>query len=187
MNAILKLATFTADEFDLMAKRGDFARRCHVELLDGVIYEMNAAYRRHARIRALLQIALLNALKELDASLVADSEISLRISSESVPMPDILIWHDAPIEGPVPLESARIVIEVSDATLRTDLRDKLSLYAAAGVPEYWVVDVDGRIFHQHTRPEGEGYADVRQVAFGGSLQAITIAGLNIETKILLSI
>jgi Uma2 family endonuclease len=77
-----------------------------------------------------------------------------------------------------------LLAEVSSSTLDTDLGRKLKLYAAAGVPEYWVVDVNQRLIHQMWHPGGEAYAERREVAFGQPISAATIPDLTIETTTL---
>lgn len=37
-----------------------------------------------------------------------------------------------------------LAIEVADSSLKRDCSEKAELYAKAGVPEYWVVDIAGR-------------------------------------------
>ena len=48
---------------------------------------------------------------------------------------------------------AKLVIEVSDTSLRGDTHEKLQLYQAAGVPEYWAVDVRGRRVLRYLAPD----------------------------------
>ncbi len=183
MNAIPKLATFTVDEFDLMARRGDFARRCHVELLDGVIYEMKAQYARHARVKLLLGNLIMNSLAA-NATVEVFVEVSVKLGHRSVPMPDVVIAQTSAKDEFVPAEDVLLIVEIADSTLRTDLGRKLKLYATAAIPEYWVVDVEGKVIHQHAQPQGDAYADRRQVAFGQDIKAMTINGLTIATIVL---
>ena len=51
-----------------------------------------------------------------------------------------------------------LVIEVSDSTLRLDLIRKARIYAAAGFPECWVIDVNAPQVHVFTQPSPRGYA-----------------------------
>lgn len=60
-----------------------------------------------------------------------------------------------------------LIIEVSDATLAYDRLQKASLYAKAGVADYWIVNVKARQIEVHRQPVedaaqpfGFGYADV---------------------------
>jgi Uma2 family endonuclease len=50
-----------------------------------------------------------------------------------------------------------LVVEVSDTTASFDLTRKAALYAAAGVPEYWVLDLTRRMLVVHRRPDGSTY------------------------------
>ncbi len=52
------------------------------------------------------------------------------------------------------LASAR---EVADTTLEQDLGRKLRDYATAGIPVYWVVDVNAQVVHVMTQPSGGDY------------------------------
>jgi Uma2 family endonuclease len=54
----------------------------------------------------------------------------------------------------------RLVIEVSDTTLSFDRNTKAALYARASIPEYWIVDIEGRQIRVHRRPAPGGYAAV---------------------------
>lgn len=73
------------------------------------------------------------------------------------------------------------MVEVADTTLDHDLGVKAQLYARAGIPEYWVADVAGKVIHQLWAPEGGAYAQRREVAFGTRIEAVTVAGLQIVT------
>ena len=57
-----------------------------------------------------------------------------------------------------------LVAEVADTTLCADLTIKRDLYARAGVPEYWVLDVTGSRLIAHRKPAGGAYAEI--VTFG---------------------
>ena len=57
-------------------------------------------------------------------------------------------------------EDLRLVVEVADTSLHFDLTVKAALYARAGVPEYWVLDIGGRRLLVHRNPRSGKYADV---------------------------
>lgn len=69
-------------------------------------------------------------------------------------------------------------------TLTDDLGRKRALYAAAAVPEYWVVDVFGRALHQYWTPADGVYARSAVVPFGGTVRSATLAGLAVPTATL---
>jgi Uma2 family endonuclease len=62
-----------------------------------------------------------------------------------------------------------LVVEVSDTSLRFDRDVKLPMYAAAGVPEVWIVDVNAQTVEVHQSPQGEAYATKHTVGIEGSL------------------
>ena len=97
------------------------------------------------------------------------NQISLRVQSsincgDHRPEPD-LVWVRK-------LNSKRIrpthddvllLIDVSDSRVKQDLDEKADLYAAHGIMEYWVVDVDAEQIHVHRQPSGGRYGSVEVV------------------------
>lgn len=84
------------------------------------------------------------------------------VASElSVPGPDVAVVPAAYYGARHPSE-ALLIIEVSIASLRKDLGVKAGIYAAAGVPEYWVFDPAHRLVHVHTDPVEGRYRSVVQ-------------------------
>ena len=67
------------------------------------------------------------------------------------------------------------MIEVSESTLRFDLGDKAELYAAAGISDYWVVDVAAHSIVVHRDPAAGRYRDVRTYRESDELQPATRA------------
>lgn len=81
---------------------------------------------------------------------------------QSEPEPD-LVWvveRDYSHGKPTPRDIL-LVIEVADSSLDHDLGEKAALYAAAGIQDYWVVDLIDRRIVVHHDPAPEGYRDVR--------------------------
>ena len=99
-------------------------------------------------------------------------------------MLDLIVWEPLQVRGPVPGERARLLVEVSDTTLTDDLGHKRALYAAAVVPEYWVVDVFGRALHQYWAPADGAYARSAVVPFVEMVRSATLAGLAVPTAAL---
>ena len=57
-------------------------------------------------------------------------------------------------------QDASLVVEVADSSLNFDLTTKALLYTCVGIPEYWVMDVNGRRLHRHRQPTQDGYRDI---------------------------
>ncbi len=82
------------------------------------------------------------------------------------------------------MASVALIVEIADATLRTDLGVKAKIYAAHGVPEYWVADVNERSIIQMWLPNADGYAQWRAVAFGSDISCEAIDSLIVKTATL---
>ncbi len=171
----------TVEDYLRLAADGSFGDR-RTELIEGDIWIMSPAYTPHARIQAILASGIGSAMAP-DSGLILLIAPSVRLSDDTMPEPDLVLALNHR-DGPLPGEKARLIVEVADATLTTDLHTKARLYAMAGIPEYWVVDVRGGVIHQLWRAESEAYGERREVVFGGMLTAVTIDDLAVSTEAL---
>lgn len=137
-----------------------------VELWKGVIVQESPHKSPHAsavqRLTELFLIALAPARR---ASVRV--QLPLALSDDSEPEPDLAIVERGDYRDAHP-SRALLVVEVSDSSLDDDRGFKAEAYAAAGVPEYWVVDVRARTIEIHTDViEGEaktrGAADLATI------------------------
>lgn len=167
----------TVDDYLHLDDIGVFNGR-RTELLDGDIIVMNAEYRPHGWVTGELHYALRRALEAMAGDLHVMGA-SVRMSDHDMPLPDIVLTREPRGEGPIPLNSVALVVEVSSTTLSRDLGRKEAIYARAGVPEYWVADLGAKLIHQLWMPQGDSYADRRSVALGERIEAMTIPGLAI--------
>ncbi len=170
------------EDYLLLDESGAFDAYRKTELIEGEVFFRNAQHRPHARIKSRLHVLLAEALKAHEGGLEAIVEGSIAIPPINVPEPDIVVTSAAEGTGLIPLVSVRLIVEVADATLKSDLTVKAAVYARHGVPEYWVVDVRGGTIRQMWRPEGDSYAERRDVGFGDRIAAATIEGLAIGTS-----
>jgi Uma2 family endonuclease len=150
------------------------------ELLDGDIIIMNAEYRPHAWVAGELGYRIRRALEAIGSDLFAMSA-SVALSEHDMPLPDLVLTNEPRGAGPIPLASVALIVEISASTLDRDMIDKLKIYSDAGVPEYWVVDVDARILRRMWSPAAGRYSQRDDVAFDTPITAATIPGLTIET------
>lgn len=169
------------EDYLRLDEAGAFAEYRKTELIDGEIFFMNAQHRPHAVMKSRLHILLAAALVAQGKGWEAVVEGSIAIPPNNSPEPDIVVTSDPDGKGLIPLESVKLIVEVSDATLAFDLKRKLPMYARNGVPEYWVVDVEARVIHQMWTPEGEDYTERQEVAFGAPITAAAATGLVIDT------
>ena len=172
----------TVQEFLLLDSEGAFGSRS-TELIGGEVFYMSPKHRAHSRVIGELYFRIRQALEGGDFGLSILADISLHASDHDVPEPDLVITDAPDGEGILPLEAAKLVIEVAHSTLNTDLGIKADLYARVGVPEYWVIDLADRraLLHANPRPGDGGYDGQLDVPFGEPLHAATIEGLTVET------
>ncbi|HEV2748876.1 MAG TPA: Uma2 family endonuclease [Allosphingosinicella sp.] len=172
-----------ADDFWLLARSGAFDGYAKSELIEGEIWVMSAIHSWHAKTVSRLNVALHAALLAAGSNLEIFVPVSILLSEDSVPEPDLAVAEDHD-DGPLPLAKVKLAVEVSDTTLEIDLGRKALLYARHGVPEYWVIGREGACLYRHHGPEAEGYENRDEFGLGERVEAATIAGLVVETAAL---
>ena len=82
------------------------------------------------------------------------------------PEPDVLLLNksgrDIPANEPRP-EDISLIVEVSDTTLAYDLGTKAGVYSRAGIAQYLVLDVNGRVVYDHILLANGDYSRVAKV------------------------
>jgi Uma2 family endonuclease len=143
---------FTAKQALKMAEAGIFDGAGKVELWDGVFYKMTK-YEPHNAVITQVIIAL-RAVVPNDYQ--ARQEASCSADPLSLPEPDVMVYRGGPwdhFDGPPPpLSGMDLLVEVNVSTPE-DYSRRLSKYAQAGVPTYWVVDVNARNVAVFTKPQ----------------------------------
>lgn len=172
----------TIDDFLRLDETDAFRDYAKTELIEGVIFAMNAQFSAHAHAKTLLLRRLADAVDKLMPGYVTWSEVSVAIPPGNLPEPDLVVTNFRPSpRAPVPAETVALVVEVADTTAAFDLRQKAGVYARAGIAEYWVVDLDGGAIRQLWEPGSEGYGRHKNIELGDPIEATTIPGLAIET------
>lgn len=146
-----------------MGEIGILTENDRTELLDGEITRMSPIGSRHAAVVSFLHGCFHDALGR---NAVIWSQNPLGLSEESEPEPDLMVLRPRQDQYrkslPQPAD-VLLLIEVSDTTLPLDRGPKLSLYARAGITEYWVVDLVNNALITHRAPVGEEYADLLRI------------------------
>lgn len=139
---------WTVPEFHRLCSLGLFAGRRPI-LLDGVILEQGPMDSPHGNgvERTDTQVRL-----AFGTGWRFRVQLPLVLSLHTDPMPDIAVISGA-LVGDAPHPTAALVVEVSDTTFDTDTTEKAELYATAGIPDYWVLDVVNRQLHVFRNPQ----------------------------------
>ncbi len=140
-----------------MGEAGLFEEQ-RVELLEGNIVDMSPIHAGHAGMVNLLAHML---RQQLGSAYILTVQNPVAIDRLSEPQPDLAILRYRPDyyqkEHPEP-KDVLLLIEVADTSLDKDRQVKLPLYARAGIPEGWIVNLPGQQLECYTGPTGDGYA-----------------------------
>jgi Uma2 family endonuclease len=152
------LHRYTSDQYHRIIEAGGFGEGIRVELIDGLLVKMSPKSREHER--AVERLTTWLAVDRSRHRLRVAAPLSLADGSE--PEPDVAVVATG-VADPYHPASAELVIEVAASSQRRDLMVKAPMYAAAGVPVYLVVDLDGRRVIEHTDPRDGVYRSVGDV------------------------
>ena len=174
MSIRLLKGPFTVEDYHRLAEVGILGEDDRVELLDGQIVEMTPIGSRHAGcVNHVTQLLY----RELGDTVILGVQNPVVLGAHSEPQPDIAVLKPRPdaYRGahPGPAE-VLLVIEVADTSLEFDREVKLPRYAAAGIPEAWLVDLEHEAIEVHREPGPEGYRDVRTLGRGATLTPLTV-------------
>src|ERR1041385_6273192 len=173
---------FTVDQYDRMGRAGVFHEDDRVELLDGLIIEMSPIGPGHAGC----VMALTGLLTPLDAGRALVSvQNPVRLGGHSEPQPDVALLAlraDAYRRAHAQPEDVLLVIEVADASLEHDREIKVPLYAAAGVPEVWLVNLTDDAVTLYRDPVGGRYATVRTAGRGETVTSLRLPGVTLRVE-----
>ncbi len=144
----------TRAEYERMIDAGLFAGE-RVELWRGVIVRMSPQKSPHAAAVQKLNHLFVIALVPTKRASVR-VQLPLALADDSEPEPDIAVVEAGEYRDAHPT-TARLVIEVADTSLSADRGFKADDYAAAGIAEYWVVNVRARTIEIFRDPSPSGY------------------------------
>ncbi|MCX7925810.1 MAG: Uma2 family endonuclease [Fimbriimonadales bacterium] len=154
----LQRLRFTPEQFHRLGELGFFDDDQKYELLEGDIYPMPPEGPEHSTERTRLMYRFVSR-QTRDWHVRIEAPLRL---NDSEPIPDIAIVpgrvEDYESQHPT---TALLVIEIAQTSLPRDRTQKLALYAQAGVPEYWIVNLQDRRLEVYREPAGREYKAIR--------------------------
>jgi len=145
----LRRFRWTRKQYAKLADQG-FFRGKRVELIGGEILEMSPMNRPHATCVVFLTRIMCRLFDPEDHVRV---QMQFDLGPVHQPEPDIAVIEGNPRTLKAHPRTALLIVEVSETSLGYDLGQKLHLYAKAGIPEYWVVNLVDYHLVVHHRPE----------------------------------
>lgn len=161
-------------EYLRLIETGVLGRDDRVELLGGVIVAMTPCDPSHATATMRATFALNRAV---DSRAAIRTQFALIASAWSVPEPDVAVvpgsLDDYAQAHPT---SALLVVEVSNSSLKQDRLSKSRIYAAANIPEYWIVNLRESVVEVMRDPDpATALYRVTRIATAG--ETLELAGL----------
>ena len=162
----------TTDQYHLMHEAGVFQDGDRLELVNGEIQTMSPIGRKH--VACIIRLVKLFE-KKLGDRVMVSAQNSVRLDNHAEPQPDIAIlkWRDDFYHEALPTpDDILLIIEVADSSLDYDRHVKAPLYAAAGIPEMWLFDVNKKIIEGYSQPSPNGYKLIRRYDEGDNLSIL---------------
>ena len=147
---------FSVKDYEVMGEIGIFQEDDRVELINGEVLVMAPIGDRHAAVVG----RLVNLFRHLPDEAVLWVQNPLRLSGVSSPEPDVALirprddHYDLGKPGPADVQC---IVEVADSSLQFDRAVKLPLYAIAGIPEVWLVNLVEETIEVNLEPRGGAY------------------------------
>lgn len=180
--ATVTTAKWTLEDYHRMIDAGILDDR-PVELLNGEIVEMSPEGIPHADLSDEAAVYLRRLLG--DRARVRDSK-PVTLPNNSEPEPDLCICRDVRYNAHHPYpEDIFWLIEFSNSSLAKDLGVKTRTYAAAGIQEYWVLNLKEMKLIVFRSPSQTGYQS-EQTFNQGSITPIAFPNVSVSVQRLLS-
>lgn len=169
----------TIAEYEQMIKAGVFDEDDRIELIEGDIVKMSPIGAAHAGFVKRLNRLLSNRVAGQAIVAVQDP---IRLA-RSEPEPDLALLRpraDDYIRSLPEAADVLLIIEVADTSTEYDRLVKLPVYAAAGIPETWLLDLNRRLIEVYRQPGEAGYAEKRTLRSQAPLTLAALPGLALD-------
>lgn len=174
----LEQRLINVEEYFKMAEAGILSRDDRVELIRGQIIQMSPIGSKHA--------ACVDKINSFFHQLIAPEIAIIRVQnpvqlgSYSEPEPDVAVLKPTPdfyADSHPKAKDILLLLEVSDTSYDYDKEIKRSLYAQAGVPEYWIVNLEKGEVEAYSGPVGDDYIKMERFLSGSEA---FFPGLNLK-------
>lgn len=173
----------TVAEYEQMGTDGTYHEDDRVELIAGEIITMSPIGTRHMQcVNRLTQLVS----RVLPDGLIASVQNPIRLSADTEPQPDLTVLYDRHYTTTPTASDTLLLIEVADTTLAYDRGRKIPLYAAAGIPEVWIVNLAAQAIEQYTDPAGNRYRRIVTIQSDTTIASATLPALALSVATILS-
>ncbi len=176
----IQMRRWTREEYDRMIAAGLFKPGERLELVDGEIFQMTPQGSAHFTAIQLTDEALRHAF---GSGFVVRAQAPLALGPDSEPEPDVaVVTGNARDYRDAHPATALLVVEVADSTVDYARGRKITLYARAGIIEYWIVNLIERCLEVYRKPDQDTYLHCRRLVTGDKIAPLAAADKKIEVS-----
>ncbi len=182
MGVAVTTRKFTVDEYHTMIQSGILQEDDRMELLAGEIVEMSPISSRHAAVVDKLAQLMIYRLGENG---IVRIQNPVDLGKHSEPQPDIALvkykknFYANSLPRP---EDIFLLIEVGETSIDSDRQVKLPLYATAGIPEVWLIDLLKDVVERYLEPKGDAYQRTEKYGIGQEIIPESFSQLRLAVK-----
>jgi Uma2 family endonuclease len=164
---------WTLEEFERMGELGLLKEEDRIELIGGELVPMSPKGNRHEIVRSAIHQWL---RRHLPDDVDYHVEPGWRAAGNYCE-PDFLVGPSGCSPTAVRPSDVLLLIEVAHWSLKFDTTIKAEMYAALGVPEYWVVNAKTLSTRVHREPSRRGYGSVSDVRPSKALVPVLVPAI----------
>jgi Uma2 family endonuclease len=173
---------FSRRDYEKMIDAGILHEDERVELVAGRIVQMSPEGPLHAGTIDLCAEML---RRLFGGDYTVRVQHPLAVDPDGEPEPDLAVVRGGPRAhlGDHPHEAV-LVVEVAGTSLAYDRGEKARLYARAGFPEYWIVNLGAEVVEVHRDPSADGYRHVASLGRDASISPLGAPGAVAASELL---
>ena len=178
MSALATTYKFTVDEYVRLYEVGLLDAHDRIELLNGELIIMHAIGHRHAQAVTNLNFEL---AEQSRRRYMISPQNPVELEQYSAPQPDLVLV-------PLSRRNARrhpkpdevfLIIEVADSSLHYDRGDKMRAYAAVGIREFWILNLESDTLEIYRQPEASVFRERITIAATGAASPLAFPDVTI--------
>nr|HQU84144.1 Uma2 family endonuclease [Pyrinomonadaceae bacterium] len=177
----IKRFKFNTDLFQKLSEIGLFKKAENVDLFEGQIYETPTKTANQQKTTQYLTSKLSDTFK---ANIIVTGNISINFDNLNNWKPDISILRfqaDFYKQSHPKAADILLIIEVADSTVEYDRTIKFPKYAAAKIPEAWLINLEAERIEVHSIPKENTYGMVKIYQRGEEVLSETMPELKLNT------
>lgn len=170
---------FRAEDFRKMTEVGILPEESGWEVIDGYLIDKMSIGSKHAGTVKKLNKFLTKSVGNITLISVQDP---VHIDEYNEPEPDIALLkprEDFYTDSHPTAPDVLLLVEVSDSTVEYDREIKKTLYAAAGIVEYWLVNLQNNTVEVYSQPKNGIYRLARILESGETIETVAVANLKL--------